>query len=47
MNPAGFTEVKNNPHGALCEIVVEALQYNIIDVIDLYFDVLQTTTLGG
>jgi hypothetical protein len=40
-------EAKNSPHGALCEIAVEALQYNMTDFTYLYFDILQATTLGG
>ena len=34
-------------HGALCETVVEALQYNTIDATDLYFNIMQATMLGG
>lgn len=45
---AAFTRSKERTHtGALCELVVEALQYNVIGVTDLYFDILQVMTLGG
>jgi hypothetical protein len=44
---AASTRTKERPHGALCEIVVEALQNNMIDFTDLYFDILQATALGA